>query len=253
MSGVQTASNQDMLPHHGGKNDEKRDEDPEHRVKTDAAGSTKHELDLLQGVCPQENLSPCPATGQVSGEAEVVHLDNEEFTKALEDVEFRRDLRKASQRAFRKCRQSTHGSWEDLQQEVLMRFGKWLPKWRGEANRRTIFERIAINVLIDARRRESAQRRDHEEIDLDELQHDIVGNNPWKGIETRIFLDECRNSLSDTECRMLDEYFVDGCSLRQMATSHGVSASAISKRLSRIVTKLYEHQKLQGMSIAAAA
>lgn len=224
MSGVQTASSQEILPHHCLNND-KRDEDPEHRFEMDQAG----------------------------GKQRVVHLDSEEFTRALEDKEFRSDLRRACQRAFMKCHQSTHSSWEDLQQEVLMRFGKWLPQYRAEANRRTVFERIATNVLIDAKRRETAKRRFHEEIDLDDLQHDIVGNNPWKGIETRIFLNECRNSLSDAECQILDEYFVEGCSLRQIAKNLGLSAPAISKRLGRIVAKLYEHQKLARMSIAEAA
>lgn len=199
---------------------------------------------------------------------ETGHLDSEEFMKALEDVEFRSDLRRACQRAFRKWQQSPLGGWEDLQQEVLMRFGKWLPQYRAEANRRTVFQRIATNVLIDAKRRETAQRRYHEEIELDELQHDVVGDNPWNWIENRIFLNECRNVLSDAERRMLDEYFVEGCSLRQLATIYGVSAPAISRKLDRIVRKLYEHQdeekgasrkialmgnKLTRLSIAAVA
>jgi RNA polymerase sigma factor (sigma-70 family) len=152
-----------------------------------------------------------------------------------------------------KYRQTTHGSWEDLQQEVLIRFGQWLPKYRAEANGRTIFEKIATNVLIDAHRRENATRRLHEEIDLDELQSDIVGNNPWNGIETRIFLNECSSSLSDAELGMLHEHFVEGRSLRQMATNHGVSAPTISKKLERILTKLGQQQKLQRISIAEAA
>jgi hypothetical protein len=38
-----------------------------------------------------------------------------------------------------------------------------------------------------------------------------------------------------------------------MATSHGVSAPAISKKLERILTKLSQGQQLQRMSIAEAA
>ena len=254
MSGVQAVSNQDVLPHHSVNDDEKYDQDPEHRLKVAGPDDpTQHEVIFLQGGGLVENWAHNPELGQVNSNDEVVHLDSEEFTKALEDSEFRSDLKRACRRAFMKCHQSTHGSWEDLQQEVLLRFGKWLPSYRAEAKRRTVFERIATNVLIDAKRRETAKRRFHEEIDLDELQHDIAGSNPLNGIETRIFLNECRTSLSDTECRILDEYFIEGCSLRQMASNYGVSAPAISKKLERIVGKLYEHQKLQRMSIAAAA
>jgi RNA polymerase sigma factor (sigma-70 family) len=237
MSGVQAANDQDILPHHCDQNDENQDEDPEHRLNLEETSGTLPEAVLLQ----------------VNSETEAANLDSEAFTEALEDIEFRGDLRRACQRAFMKFKQSTHGSWEDLQQEVLIRYGKWLPKYRAEANRRTIFEKIATNVLIDAKRRETAKRRFHEEIDLDELQPDIVGNNPWSRIETRIFLNECSSSLSDKERGILHEHYVEGRSLRQMATSHGVSAPAISKKLERILTKLSQGQQLQRMSIAEEA
>jgi RNA polymerase sigma factor (sigma-70 family) len=237
MSGVQRVNDQDTLPHHCDQNEETHDEDPEHQLTLEEPGGTLQEQVLLQA----------------NGDTEAANLDSEAFTKALEDVELRRDLRRACQRAFMKYRQSTHGSWEDLAQEVLIRYGQWLPNYRKEANARTIFEKIATNVLIDAKRRETAQRRFHEEIELDELQPDIVGNNPWNGIETRIFLNECSSSLSDKERGILHEHYVEGRSLRQMATNHGVSAPAISKKLERILTKLSQRQHLQRMSTAEAA
>ena len=247
MSAIEAVSDQDVDPPGGdGENGEAREEDPEHRIT--AACTTEpptSDVDLLQTVTSGllDNWLSSILAGQGDAKTSIVLLDSEEFTRALDDVEFRNDLRRACQWAFSNCRQSTHGSWEDLQQEVLMRFGKWLPRYRAEAKRRTVFERIATNLLIDAKRRETTKRRYHEEIDLDELQHDSVGNNPWIGIEDHIFLKECRNSLSKVERQLLDDYFVEGRSLRQLATMHGISAPGISKKLGRIVKKLKEHQE----------
>lgn len=246
ISGVETVNDQDVPPHHDGEKEGSESEDPEHRITAALAKEPPNsEVDLLQVLDSElfDSWSPNPSGNQINDESAAGQLDSEEFTRVLADTKFRHDLRRACQWAFTNCRQSTHASWEDLQQEVLMRFGKWLPQYRADAKTRTVFARIAINVLIDAKRRETAQRRYHEEIDLDELQNELVGNNPWRGIEDRIFLKECRNSLSEPEREMLDEYFVEGRSLRQMAMNHGVSAPAISKQLGRIVAKLHERQE----------
>src|SRR5687768_3638500 len=111
MSGVQAASDKDVLPHHCDENEESHDEDPEHRFTLEESGNTLQEL----------------ISRHAGSENDAVNLNSEAFTKALEDVEFRGDLRRACQRAFLRYKQSTHGTWEDLQQEVLIRYGQWLP------------------------------------------------------------------------------------------------------------------------------
>src|SRR6185312_11978643 len=165
ISEVETVSDQIGPPHHDGEKERSENEDPEHRIT--AAETIKppdNEVDLLHGVDCElfDGWSPNSLGNRFNDESAVGQLDSEEFTRALADTEFRQELKRACQWAFNNCRQSTHASWEDLQQEVLMRFGKWLPQYRAEAKRRTVFERIATNVLIDAKRRETAQRRYHE-------------------------------------------------------------------------------------------
>ena len=170
-------------------------------------------------------------------------LDSSEFREALNDPDFRADLKQACTRVFYRYPQSTHASWEDLQQEVLMRFGKWLRRYRKEANRRTVFEKIAVNVLIDAKRRETANRRRHEEVNFDDLGIELIRERSGTEIEDRIYLNECRSILSETERLIFDDFFVNGESLRQIALLCGVSAPAIKKRFSRVIAKLHDHEK----------
>src|SRR5690349_12821214 len=96
-------------------------------------------------------------------------LDSAEFRDAIEDGDFQADLKWACQFTFNRFSQSTHSTWEDLQQEVLIRLGNWLPRYRKEAKRRTVFARIATNVLIDATRSEKSIRRQHEQISFEDL------------------------------------------------------------------------------------
>ena len=182
----------------------------------------------LQGVSTDEP----PVDGSAA-----TFLDSPEFREAVDDPAFCADLKWACKWAFYRFSQSTHSSWEDLQQEVLMRFGRWLQRYRHEAKRKTVLARIATNILIDARRCETAKRRQHEEINFDELKFEVTGVKAGAAIEDRIFLHECRTILSDDERKVFDEHF-DGSSLRQMAAVNGISPAAMSKRWARIVTKL---------------
>lgn len=168
-----------------------------------------------------------------------IRLDSAEFREALEDQDFCADLKWACQFTFNRFSQSTHSSWEDLQQEVLIRFGRWLPHYRKEAKRKTVFARIARNVLIDAKRAETSSRRQHEQINFEDLAWEPAQGEPKSEIENRIFLDECRRALSGHELDVFDEHGVHGESLRQLALKHGVSAAAMSKRWARIITKLH--------------
>lgn len=240
MTGTQTAGDQNV---HGTELTEvlwSEDEDPEHSSQEtffEKPGNLP--ADLSSATIPEEWLSHEASAKYPPVENADGLLNSAEFQEALEDLEFRNDLRKACQRVFHHHSQSTHSSWEDLQQEVLIRFGPWLPRYRKEANRRTVFARIATNVLIDAHRRETSKRRLHEEIMLEDLEIEPMGKKSGKEIEDRIFMNECRSILSETERAMFDEYFVFGKSLRQMAVSSGVSAAAMSKRWARLMKKFH--------------
>ena len=205
-------------------------EDPEHHSLERFLGSSGNgEVDLVSEEVSAEALSKNTN----------FFLDSAEFREVLEDRDFRNDLKWACQFTFNRFSQSTHSSWEDLQQEVLIRFGRWLPKYKKEAKRKTVFARIATNVLIDAKRSETSVRRQHEQINFEDLTCEPAHGEPKREIECRILLDECRRNLSQQELDVFDEHAVYGNSLRQLAAKHGVSPAAMSKRWARIVTKLH--------------
>jgi len=85
------------------------------------------------------------------------------LSAVLEDPQFQEELRGAVESVFSRYQQSTYLSSEDLQHEVLIRFGQWLSHYRSEVNTRQLFIRLATNLLIDSARREgSSQRNDPE-------------------------------------------------------------------------------------------
>jgi RNA polymerase sigma factor (sigma-70 family) len=169
-------------------------------------------------------------------------LNVTEFNKDVGDEKFWADLRWACQWVFRKFSQSTHSTREDLQQEVLIRFWQWLPRYRNKANRKTVFVRIATNVLIDALRSESSHRRRHDRVELEELEREPMKGEPKTEIENRIFWQECRDTLSQRELVVFDEHFIVGESLRKLAGKYGVSTAAMAKARKRVIRKLHARQ-----------
>src|SRR6185295_15844824 len=81
---------------------------------------------------------------------------------------FLEDLEIACQRTFERYEQTAYANWQELQQDLLLRFLRWLPSYRGKADRRTILTRIAANLLIEAARGEQARLRCLESVDLNE-------------------------------------------------------------------------------------
>src|ERR1041384_3232647 len=201
-----------------------QEEDPEHFTDGLHGGKEDSQIDLSEFDDRAEGWSigsdGDTAVPESIGSAELF-LDSVEFQEALDDADFRIDLKRACQWAFHSRSQSTYASWEDLQQEVLMRFARWLPHYRKQAKWRTVLVRIAKNLLIDAHRSEVSRKRQHEEIDFDEYQVSMVAENSGARIEDRIFLKECRQILSEDERAVFDEFFIYGKSLRQLANKHG--------------------------------
>jgi len=171
-----------------------------------------------------------------------LHSDATEFNKDVLDEKFWADLRWACQWVFRKFSQSTHSTWEDLQQEVFIRFWQWLPRYKNEANRKTVFVRIARNLLIDAHRSESAQCHQHDRVELEELDREPLKGEPKTEIENRIFWEECRDTLSQRELVVFDEHFIVGESLRKLAGKYGVSTAAMAKARKRVIRKVQARQ-----------
>jgi RNA polymerase sigma factor (sigma-70 family) len=156
----------------------------------------------------------------------------------LEDPLFKDDLRTACQRAFGRFRQSTHPSWEDLKQEVLLKFGRWLPKYQGNAKRKAVFYRIAVNVLIDARREEMGKRRYHNETKLNDLEWESLRDMSTPSIENQTIFTEFLAQLSQKEQELFRETIIQGESLRGIAKRRQVPALTISKEYTRLVERI---------------
>ena len=244
MNGTQTARERHIHRNDRNQSDWTYCVDDENRDL--GARDEKHEenTEQLEATTLQDqDTFPFNETQTAFTEFDAENLDSAEFLEVLDDPGFRRDLRVSCKRVFSRYRQSMLGSWEDLQQEVLIRFGKWLPHYRSEAKCSTVFEKIATNVLIDAKRRENAIRRYHQEVNFEELEFELIRERSGSEIEDRIFLNECRSILSDLDRRIFDEFVVKGKSLRQIAKENGISAAAMSKRWSRVITKLHDHEQ----------
>jgi RNA polymerase sigma factor (sigma-70 family) len=163
-------------------------------------------------------------------------LDHSDLETDLKDDDFARDLTVACKRIFPLYKQSTYDTWEDLRQGVLIKYGLWLPRYRREANHRTVFDNIARNLLIDAIRKEMADFRRHDKLDLDQQSWDAL---PGRGsTDDKILLAECRRSLSKADRQLFDQHFVNGESLRSIAAGRNVSTNAVSKKWIRIANSL---------------
>ncbi len=101
-----------------------------------------------------------------------------------------------------------------------------------------MFEKIAINLLVDAQRSEASKRRYHQESKLNELEWESIPDTYATSIQDQVFVNECRSRLSKEDCKLFDEHFIQGESLREIAARRGVSAAAMSKRWVRVIETL---------------
>jgi Uma2 family endonuclease len=85
------------------------------------------------------------------------------LSAVIENPKFQEELRSAVELVYLRYPQSTYLSSEDLQQEVLTRFGEWLSHYRSEVKTKALFIRIARNLLIETARREGSSQRDDPE------------------------------------------------------------------------------------------
>ena len=204
------------------------DEDPEHySFEPFITGSEDREGDITEAEISF-------TTHELLDQA----LHRTEFSEDSDDERFLADLKWACEWVFNRFSQSTHSSWEDLHQEVWIRFSHWLPRYKKKANRRTVFVKIAKNVLIDAHRCEASLRRRHHRVQLEDLEWESVEREQKTRIEDQIFLKECLETLSERELVVFDQHFILGESLPDLADKFGVTAAAMYKTRKRIIRKI---------------
>jgi DNA-directed RNA polymerase specialized sigma24 family protein len=102
----------------------------------------------------EEMLNELPADSRAKIRNFVEYL----FEKNVKDLDFRRDLELACQHVFAQYQQSAYDTWQDLQQDVLLRLWRFQPSYCREGEARSNYlTRIATNVLIEAARKGSAK------------------------------------------------------------------------------------------------
>lgn len=157
----------------------------------------------------------------------------------LESREFQDALQAACRRAWNRLGygQSTYQSVDDLQQTVLVKFIRWLPRYKGSPKCGPILLIIAKNLLIDAGRHDKPARHsvDWETVDLDSLK-----GASGKELEAAILWRECMNELTPEERHIVEECWVKGRTSRDVAAELGVTAPTVIARLKKAIAKLEE-------------
>lgn len=166
-------------------------------------------------------------------------VSSSDVNELMESPVFQQVLNGVCQSVFNQFRPSPrYGEWQDLRQDVAIKFMLWVEEYQGQANFKVVLKKIATNLFIDDSRRQGALLRSYTQINLDDIDLEVVRKPDAEDIDAHILFAECRNELSARERLVFDEYFTEGRNLREIAYSHHLSPPAIVKTLQRILTKL---------------
>ena len=163
------------------------------------------------------------------------------MTSFLEDPEFQADLRSACRRAIRRYgqSQSSYQAMDDLQQDVLVKFIKWLPQYRGHRKCGPILFKIATNLMIDALRRERGMSRVNADVDWENTDIDSL-KSTGRELDTPLLLEECLKTLSEVDRKIFIEYSLKNRTSYEVAEEVNLSRQTITKRLKKALAKLEE-------------
>lgn len=166
------------------------------------------------------------------------------FLELVNDSTFQDKLERACRRAIRSFKPSSIYSCEDLKQDAIARFAKWLPRYRGEAQIETVLYRIAYNLLVDVSRDPNERCCSLEDLEFKGCNIATI-KTAGRGIEastpvlSEIFIRELIDKLTTHKEQMLFvAYFVEGQPAADLALELGVSRQAVAKQLVNIAKKL---------------
>jgi RNA polymerase sigma factor (sigma-70 family) len=165
-------------------------------------------------------------------------LDDPVLEVLSRDVDFNRTLDAVCKRLA--TNEHPYYSWEDLKQDVTMKFGRWLWRYRYEASLKTVLTRIAWNQLIDMRRRPGEQSIPLGALlpDADDFELEVPAPRALADIEDSLQVQEWLGALSDDERALFTRHHLEGRSLADLARERGVSRQAVDKQWHRILAKL---------------
>ena len=131
-------------------------------------------------------------------------------------------------------------SWQDLRQDVFLKFGRWLWRYRYEANLKTVLHRIAVNQLIDKLRPQGAKSPSLEDLLPAEygIEFDVPAPQALADVEDNLQVREWLAVLTEEQRELFVWFHLEGRSLADFARERGVSRQAVDRRWLRILKKL---------------
>jgi RNA polymerase sigma factor (sigma-70 family) len=227
-----------------------RGDDGDHSHKDDAG----HPVNEEHGEEPHHAAQEDAAAGEGEGfvdNSESDTLDEEiaqywsepAFVKLVEDPDFRKQVHDACAAVIGSFKPSPVYTCDDLEQDVIARFGKWFPKYRWEARPKSLLWNIALNQLIDVSRRRDNQCESYEDIarqcqELSRCHAAPNRNHAAARQERAVLMKELTRRLTRRERILFKNYFVRGMTTSEIAKLRGVTRQVISKQLTRITKKL---------------
>lgn len=165
-------------------------------------------------------------------------LDDPLLNVLAKDVEFNRTLDAVCKQLL--SNQVPYYSWEDLKQDVMIKFGRWLWRYRYEASLKTILRRIAKNQLIDVLRQPGSQSLSLEDLlpAEDGIEFEVPSPAALTNIQDSLQVEEWLEVLTDDERVLFIWHHLEGRSLAGFARERGVTRQAIDRRWLRILNKL---------------
>lgn len=119
---------------------------------------------------------------------------------------------------------------EERTQDVFVRAWEKLNQFRGDSRLSTWLHRLAVNVILQARRSTGRRRgREHTTDDLERYGHEAVRAMPG----TRIDLERAIAGLPDGARRMLVLRDIQGYAYREIAEMEGVSLGTVKAQIHR--------------------
>lgn len=124
---------------------------------------------------------------------------------------------------------------EELTQDVFVRVWRSIATFRGESRFSTWLYRVAVNVVLDARRRRS--RRPESDADRD-LVH--LPAPPSREVESRLALERAVARLPDRARTALVLYAVEGYKYEEVAELMEIAIGTVKAHIHRARAKLLE-------------
>jgi RNA polymerase sigma factor (sigma-70 family) len=204
-----------------------RDEEREHHYRAPAGWS------------PYSRPSP-EAEALVDTLEEEIQRDlaDPAFQMLVTDPQFQQMLDKICKRLL--TSEVSGYSWEDLKQDVLIKFGRWVWPHRYDVSFKRVLYQIAHNQLIDTHRSLNKQCLSLEELlpEDDGALADLAAARALSDIQDRLQVREWLEVLKGPERNLFVCHFVEGKSLNEIARERSVSRRAVCEQWRRILSKL---------------